>query len=98
MLPEPFITIITWVILLLLPPVAGYALAKIRSSLARLTLMALLLPLPVILLTIAMLLSPPAPPSFSSWWIAGMIMISPATVAWAVLSAGGYFVGRMEAR
>lgn len=24
-------------------------------------------------------------------------MISPATVAWAVLSAGGYFVGRMEA-
>lgn len=98
MLTEPFITILTWAILLLLPPIAGYALAKIRSSLARLALMALLLPLPIILLTVAMLLSPPAPPSLSSWWMAGMIMISPAVVVWAMLSTGGYFVGRRKAR
>jgi len=96
MTPGSIITFLTWATLLLVPPILGYWLAKVRSPLARFPLIALFLPLPIVLLTIAMLLAPPAPPNRSSWWIAGMIMISPAIVTWAMLIGAGYFAGRTK--
>jgi len=93
-MPGSIITALMWATLLLLPPILGYWLARIRSPMVRLSLLALSLPLPITLLTVAVLLAPPTLPSLFSWWVAGMIMISPAIVIWAGLAGTAYFIGR----
>jgi hypothetical protein len=98
MMPGSINTPITWAILLLVPPVVGYCLAKIRSPLVRLSLMAIFLPIPTILLTFAMILLPSAPPSDFGWWMTGMLMISPAIVIWATLAETGYIISRRNIR
>ncbi len=98
MMPGSINTALTWAILLLAPLVVGYWLAKVRSARVRFSLMALFLPLPVILLTVAMVLLPSAPPSDLGWWMVGMIMISPAIVIWAMLAGTGYIVSRRKVR
>jgi sterol desaturase/sphingolipid hydroxylase (fatty acid hydroxylase superfamily) len=89
---------LTWAILLLVPPVAGYWLGKVRSPLTRLSLLALLISTPVILLTTAMILLPSAPPSDFDWWMAGIIMITLAIVIWAILAGIGYIFSQRSFR
>jgi hypothetical protein len=98
MMPGSINTALTWACLLLVPPIVGYWLAKVRSPLVRLPLLALFLPTPIIILTTAMMLLPSAPPSDFGWWMAGMIMISPAIVIWAMLAGTGYIVSRRNVR
>ncbi len=98
MIPGSINTALTWAVLLLIPPITGYLLAKIRSPLVRELLLALFLPTPIIILTTAMILLPSAPPSDFGWWMTGMIMISPAIVIWAMLGGTGYVVGRRNVR
>ena len=97
-MPGSISTALTWTFLMLVPPIAGYWLAKVRSPRVRLPLLALFLSTPIILLTTAMTLLPSAPPSDFGWWMAGMIMISPAIVIWAMLAGTGYVVSRRQVR
>lgn len=97
-MPGSINTALTWACLLLVPPIAGYWLAKVRSPLVRLPLLVMFLSTPIVLLTIAMAVLPSAPPSDIGWWMAGMIMISPAIVIWAMLAGTGYIVSRRNVR
>jgi hypothetical protein len=76
-------------VLVLALPVVGYGVAKVGSPRVRLPLLALLLSTPIILLTTAIAFFPPAPPSDFEWWLAGMIMIDPINVVWAILAGTG---------
>ena len=98
MLAGTITTALTWLVVLLVPPVVGYWLAKIKSALARTSLLTLFLPAPAVLFTIVMFLFPPAPPDNLSWWMAGMIMISPVVIIWAMLAGTGYVMGRTNVR
>ena len=71
----------------MVPAILAFSVARWLSGRVRLLLLLIVVSLPVWLLTSSMLYLPPAPPSSFAWWAAGMLMIAPVAVAWAVIAA-----------
>lgn len=98
MMTPSIMTALVWGTLLIVPPVGGYWLARVRAPMLRTALLSLFLLTPVWALTILMVATPPAPPSSFSWWVAGLIMIIPAIAIWGMLAGAGYAISRRNAR
>jgi hypothetical protein len=98
MVSQSFITALTWASLLTVPPIGGYWLGRVQNASVRMALLAAFLLTPVLILTILMATTPPAPPNSFAWWEAGLIMILPAIVIWGMLAGTGYAVSRGNVR
>jgi hypothetical protein len=98
MMSQSLITALTWGTLIMVPPIGGYWLGRVRSATMRIVLLALFLLAPVWVLTILAAMLPPAPPNNFAWWEAGLIMMSPAIVIWGMLAGTGYAVSRANVR
>ena len=76
----------------------GFVLGHVRQKRARWISYVALLLAPTMAMTIGLALTPPAPPSFMAWWRAGMVMISPVIVLWAILATAGFAGARWSVR
>jgi hypothetical protein len=78
--------------------VVAFGLAHFASRRTRQIGITALIASPVIFLTIGLAFVPPTPPTYLIEWPRAMLMAMPILVAWAALSAVGYFAGRWSVR
>jgi hypothetical protein len=87
-----------WISIIVSAIVIGFLIGHLRQDRMRwLSYIGLLLA-PMLTLTLVLAVTPPAPPSFMAWWGAGMVMISPAVVVWALLATAGFAAARFSVR
>jgi hypothetical protein len=86
--------ITVWIGIILSATAIGFVVGHLWQRRVRRIVYVGLLLAPTLVLTVALALTPPAPPSFIAWWFAGMVMISPAVVAWAVFTTAGFALAR----
>ena len=83
-----------WIGIIVSATVVGFLIGHLRNDRMRWAGYVALLLAPTLAMTVALALTPPAPPSFVAWWGAGMVMISPAIVVWAILATAGFAAAR----
>ena len=83
-----------WLLLPLLALPLGYGAGRfMRRSRVGLTFVMLL---PLLIYTLALAMAEPAEPNFLSWWLAGLIVLSPPHLVWLILAIVGFTFGRRK--
>lgn len=87
-----------WIGIILSATVIGFLVGRLRQGPVRAAVYAVLILAPALAFTLILAFTPPAPPGFVAWWMAGMVMIGPALVAWAMLTSLGFAAARWSVR
>ena len=98
MLSDALDNFLIWIAIAAVSPLLGYRVGKIPNFRLRTVLLLLLLVAPLLLLTAILLATRWSPPGFVAWWILGVFVITPETIAWCVLSLGGFLWSRTKFR
>ena len=90
--------LVVWALCIAASAVLAFSTARYLSGRVRVLFLVILVPLPVWLLTLPIIYLPPAPPSPFAWWVAGMTMIAPVAIAWAIVAVMGAKLGWRNVR
>lgn len=90
--------LLMWLTVLIVPPLLGFLLGKLRNLLVRMMLLVLLVLTPVCIVMILVVVSSATQGDLFGWWVMGMIAFSPMVLAWMLLVGLGYFGSRFPIR